>query len=66
MKRLHFVIGLLLVSLTSQSQEKTTLITRVQVIDGTGIPAYAASVRIKGNRIQEVGNLKAKPGEAVI
>ncbi|MCA6460989.1 MAG: D-aminoacylase [Chitinophagaceae bacterium] len=66
MKRLLFVTGLLLVSLTSQSQEKTTLITRVKIIDGTGIPAYAASVRIKGNRIQEVGNLKALPGELVI
>lgn len=66
MYRLLFLTVLLIFSFASRSQEKTTLITRVQIIDGTGIPAYAASVRIKGNRIQEVGNLKALPGEAVI
>jgi N-acyl-D-aspartate/D-glutamate deacylase len=64
----RFLILTILVSFSfvSRSQEKTTLITRVQIIDGTGIPAYAASLRIKGNRILEVGNLKPLPGDIVI
>jgi hypothetical protein len=42
------------------------LITNVRVIDGTSNPAYNASVRINGNRIGEVGDLKPQKGELVI
>jgi N-acyl-D-aspartate/D-glutamate deacylase len=60
--------GILLLLLTevSYSQNTSTLITQVRIIDGTGIPAYKGSVRIKGNQIVAVGNLQALPGEQVI
>jgi N-acyl-D-amino-acid deacylase len=48
------------------SSVTTTLITNVQVIDGTGAPLRAASVRIEADRIAEVGDLVATPGEAVV
>jgi N-acyl-D-aspartate/D-glutamate deacylase len=35
-----------------------TVITNIQLIDGTGKPAYNASVRIVGNKIVAIGNLK--------
>ncbi|MBL7806608.1 MAG: serine hydrolase [Saprospiraceae bacterium] len=44
----------------------TTLITNVQVIDGTGIPARAASVRILDETIEAVGALNPYPGEIVV
>lgn len=45
---------------------RTQLIRNVQVIDGTGTPARRVSVRIKGERIAEVGDLKAFEQEDVI
>ena len=44
-------------------QVKTLLITHVQLIDGTGKPSVNAAVRIQGNKIIQVGQLKpnAKP-----
>jgi N-acyl-D-amino-acid deacylase len=42
------------------------LITHVRVIDGTGVPAYKASVRIEGNKILEIGDLSPFPGEEEI
>ena len=64
----YLLSGILLLLLTevSYSQNTSTLITQVRIIDGTGIPAYKGSVRIKGNQIVAVGNLKALPGEQVI
>ena len=59
-------IVLLLLTEVSYSQNTSTLITQVRIIDGTGIPAYKGSVRIKGNQIVAVGNLQALPGEQVI
>lgn len=44
----------------------TTLITNVMLIDGTGIPARKAAVRIEGDRISAVGDLQPYPGETVI
>ena len=43
----------------------THLITNVQVIDGTGQPSYAASVRILHDRIRDIGNLNPFPNESV-
>jgi N-acyl-D-aspartate/D-glutamate deacylase/CubicO group peptidase (beta-lactamase class C family) len=43
----------------------THLITNVKVIDGTGLPAYAASVRILNNRIRDIGDLTPFPNESV-
>lgn len=42
---------------------KTHLITNVKIIDGTGLPAVAGSVRVQNNRIWHVGNLTPFPGE---
>jgi len=44
----------------------TQLISNVWLIDGTGTPARKAAVRIEGNKIMEVGNLSALPGEETI
>ena len=64
----YLLSGILLLLLTevTYSQNTSTLITQVRIIDGTGIPAYKGSVRIKGNQIVAVGNLQALPGEQVI
>jgi CubicO group peptidase (beta-lactamase class C family) len=42
------------------------LISNVQVVDGTGLPAYPADVRLKNNRIYEIGDLTAYPNEKII
>ncbi len=47
-------------------QVKTILITHVQLIDGTGKPAVNAAVRIQGNKIIQVGQLKPIKGEELI
>ncbi len=44
----------------------TQLITNVRVIDGTGIPARDAAVRIMDDKILEVGHLTPYPDETVI
>jgi len=44
----------------------TTLVANVRVVDGTGAPARAASVRIEGDRIAAVGDLEPAPGETVV
>jgi len=43
----------------------THLITNVKVIDGTGLPAFAASVRIVNDRIQDIGALTPFPNESI-
>ena len=43
-----------------------TLITNIQLADGTGKPAYIASVRIAGNKIIAIGNLKPNKMDQVI
>lgn len=44
----------------------TFLLTNVQLIDGTGTPARNASVRVQGNEIIAVGDLKSFLNETVI
>jgi N-acyl-D-aspartate/D-glutamate deacylase len=43
----------------------THLITKVKVIDGTGLPAFDGSVRIVNDRIRDIGNLSRFPGESI-
>lgn len=50
----------------AQKQNGTTLITNVQIMDGTGNKAIKGSVRIKGNTIVEVGNLKVTANENIV
>ena len=44
---------------------KTHLIRNIQLVDGTGIPARPASVRLLDDRIWETGALVGLPGEPV-
>lgn len=44
----------------------TELITNAKIVDGTGIASYAGAVRIKNNRIWEVGDLQPYGGEKVV
>jgi N-acyl-D-amino-acid deacylase len=48
------------------STPATTLITNARIIDGSGDAARVGSVRIASDRISEVGDLRANPGERVI
>jgi N-acyl-D-amino-acid deacylase len=43
----------------------THLITNVNVIDGTGLPAFAASVRIVDDCIRDIGPLTPFPNESI-
>ena len=43
-----------------------TLITNARIIDGTGTPALAASVRLEGDRITALGELTPNEDDAVI
>jgi len=63
---LLIVISSLCLHRTVIAQNSSTLITNVRVMDGTGSPAVKGSVRIKGDIILEVGNLKPNPNEKVI
>ena len=47
-------------------EQKSRLIFTANLIDGTGNPARVASVRTRGKRITEIGNLSPLPGEEVI
>lgn len=44
---------------------KTHLITNVRLVDGTGRPARKAAVRLRNDRIWEMGDLTAFPNESV-
>jgi len=46
--------------------QPSTIITNIQLIDGTGKPAYKASVRIVGNKIVAIGNLKPNKMDQII
>lgn len=47
-------------------QPPSTLITNADVIDGTGAPPRRVSVRVVGDRIAAIGDLKAAVGERVV
>jgi N-acyl-D-amino-acid deacylase len=65
--RLHVLpwIALLFFAACAPTAE-TTLISDVLIVDGTGAPGYAGSVRLQGERIAEIGDLTATRGETVI
>jgi N-acyl-D-amino-acid deacylase len=43
-----------------------TIITNIQIVDGTGKPAFKASVKIVGNKIVSIGNLKPNQMDQII
>ena len=45
---------------------ETTLIVNARIVDGTGAPATEGAVRISGDRIVAIGDLKPAPGETVV
>jgi len=50
----------------SATEVESTLITNVQIVDGTGAVPFIGAVRIQGNRILEVGDLQPKAGERTV
>ncbi len=57
-----FLLGLNL-ALLAQSG---TIISSIQLVDGTGKPAVNASVRIVGNKIVAIGNFKPNKTDQII
>jgi N-acyl-D-amino-acid deacylase len=51
---------------SSQSADPTILILNAQLADGTGAPLREAALRIRGNRIINIGKLSPAPGDRVI
>jgi N-acyl-D-aspartate/D-glutamate deacylase len=72
MQKLTLFLLIILISLNvlaqniKNSDENSSLIINVQLIDGTGTPSRKACVRFLGNKILEVGDLKALKDEMVI
>jgi N-acyl-D-amino-acid deacylase len=62
---LTFVWMLVLVSFIS-AQMNFVVIKNAMILDGSGRSAFRGDVRIKGNKIVKIGNLKAKKDEQVI
>jgi N-acyl-D-amino-acid deacylase len=52
--------------LLAEAPKATWLIVGAQLVDGTGGPITAKDVRIEGDRIIEVGELRPLPGEPVV
>jgi N-acyl-D-amino-acid deacylase len=50
----------------AQPPPASTLILNAVVVDGTGAPRRSASVRLRGDRIVEIGRLTPSPGETVV
>ncbi len=60
-----FVWMFVLVSFVS-AQTNSFVIKNALIIDGTGKSAFRGDVRIAGDKIVKIGNLKAKKGETVL
>jgi N-acyl-D-aspartate/D-glutamate deacylase len=57
-----FILGLHLAVIAQSG----TIITNIQIVDGTGKPAFKASVKIAGNKIVAIGNLKPNQMDQII
>jgi len=70
MKLSRRVVPSLLVTLVAlagcRGPSDSTLFQDVRIVDGTGSPPFAGSVRILRDRIVEVGELTARRGETVV
>ena len=56
----------LALGVSAPSTQASTLIINARLIDGTGAPERAASVRVDGDRIVAVGELRPTAGEAMV
>jgi N-acyl-D-aspartate/D-glutamate deacylase len=72
LRPLQLIIAILILHCNLFAQQKNnhssqiTLITNVKIIDGTGAAAINGAVRISGDKIIELGNLKVNKQEYVI
>lgn len=57
---------LMLLASTASLAQDSTLIANARVIDGTGMPAQRVAVRISGDKITAVGDLKPLAKETVV
>ncbi len=64
MKRLLF--GFLMASVLRALPQTSVLIEHASIAEGTGKALYIADVRLTGDRIAEIGNLRAKQDDKVI
>jgi N-acyl-D-aspartate/D-glutamate deacylase len=62
---LHILFCIIVAHNASAQLPKSHLIRNVRVVDGTGAPAYKASVRIVDNRITEIGDLQPLKNEPI-
>ena len=60
------LVGLTLSAAGRSGQDTRILITNATVVDGTGAPAFGADVRVRGDRIAEVGDLTSQPDEIIV
>jgi len=65
-KRLCAVVLMAVLSTAIATANASTLLTNAKIIDGSGTPAIEGAVRIDGDRIVAIGELKAMAGEQVI
>ena len=63
---LMLAVSLLVASPGYAQQSRSTLVINATVIDGTGAPARRAAVRVVGDRIHDIGDLRPRRGETVI
>ena len=64
-RRFAFAVALILAG-AARAAAQSTLIAGALVVDGSGRPGTEVSVRIQGDRIVDVGDLKPRAGERVI
>ena len=63
----HLILTLFILGLnTAVLAQPATIITNIQLIDGTGKPAFKASVKIIGNKIVAIGDLKPNKTDQII
>ena len=63
----HLILTLFILGLNIAVQAQSgTIITNIQLMDGTGKPAFKASVKIIGNKIVAIGDLKPNKTDQII
>jgi N-acyl-D-aspartate/D-glutamate deacylase len=63
----HLILTLFILGLnTAVLAQPATIITNIQLVDGTGKPAFKASVKIVGNKIMAIGDLKPNKTDQMI
>ena len=65
-RKISAALAWALVTVSLVSAQTPTLIKNALIVDGTGRAAFRADVRVRGDRIVKIGDLKAKKGEIVL